>query len=439
MRPVFKMKFFLLSMLGFLFVWGPSFVWAEAESLGSGVDIRRAVNLQDLLGMARQKSPGLMIKKYEYEAARSRVIGAFLPMDPMIGVDVESQPRVFDFGERMDNEYMIEQTIPFPTKLFLKGTIASREADIAYQKFLEEEKSLRWHIEQPYYEMFLAQKTLEALEENQTLLEKLAQAVKARYESNQISQDDLLKVQIELSKNAIEVFNWRERVHIQEAHFSHQLDESLETRYVIVNDGERAPFSLTRPELERAAIAKRPELKAFEIGIQRARDNRSLVTTEWLPDITLRYEGRQFKGEDSVSEHDTSIRVTVPVWSLIAGIGGVWKSSEDEVKAAEAMYVKMKNEVFLAIHEAFSKVKAADNALRIYENAILPQAKQQVEVALASYEASRADFLAVIDAQRTLKNTQIEYYRAVAEYEMGLSDLRLAVGQDLASVKGDLS
>ena len=394
-------------------------------------ELRRVVSLKDLVGEAMQKNPGLKEKKYEYEAARAKVIDAWLPEDPMIGVDVESQPDLFEFNKRMDNEYMIQQTIPFPTRLFLRGVKAAREADIAYQKYKEEERSVIWHIEQPYYELYLANRTLDALEQNQILLDQLLKAVKARYESNQATQDDFLKIQIELSKNTIEVFNWREKIHIQEAHFSHELDESLETQYTLLNEEKRTPFSYPRPELDKIALNKRPELKAFAVGIESAKANSALAHTEWLPDITGRIETRHFRDGDNGDEYDTFIGFTVPVWSLIKGIGGKWKSSDDELRAAEGMYARMKNEVLLSIHEAYSKVKASENALSVYENSILPQAKQQVEVALSSYEAGKVDFLNVIDAQRTLKSTQIEYYQAVAEYEMGLSDLRLAVGDDL--------
>ena len=95
----------------------------------------------------------------------------------------------------------------------------------------------------------------------------------------------------------------------------------------------------------------------------------------------------------------------------------------------------MKNEVLLKIHEACSKVQAAENALSLYEQAILPQAKQQVEVALASYEAGRTDFLSLIDTQRTLKEAQIAYEKVRADHELGMADLRFAVGSALG--KGD--
>ncbi len=76
-------------------------------------------------------------------------------------------------------------------------------------------------------------------------------------------------------------------------------------------------------------------------------------------------------------------------------------------------------------------MQVAEHALKTYEQTILPQAKQQVEVALSSYEAGRSDILTLIDAQRTLRDAQIAYYKFAADYELGLSDLRLAVGGDM--------
>ena len=66
----------------------------------------------------------------------------------------------------------------------------------------------------------------------------------------------------------------------------------------------------------------------------------------------------------------------------------------------------------------------------------MPQARQQVDVALAAYEAGRIDFLNLIDAQRMLRDAQIAYYKYRADYERGLSNLRLAIGSDLPSGQG---
>lgn len=390
-----------------------------------------AVGIQDLIQEALIKSPAVQSKKSQYEALRSKVIKAWLPEDPMVGVDVEGQPELFKTGERMNYEYMVSQSIPFPTKLILSGVIASKEADMAYQMYKEEERAVAWRIEQPSYQLFLSKRTLLALDENRKLLDQLSSVVRSRYEANKADQSDVLKVQIESDEISIEIFDWQQKSHIAEATVSRQLNKPLDTAYPIAAEIKRAPFSLTIPELEKIALEKRPELKSFEIGVERAKSSKLFSQTEWLPDIVGRFEARKFKGEDEIREYDNFIGFSVPVWSLLKGIGGGWASAQREVDAAEFLYTDMKNETLFRAREAHAKFKSAENALNTYESSILPKAKQQVDIAISSYEAGRTDILNLIDAQRTLKNTQISYYKAMSDYEMALSDLRLSVGDDL--------
>ncbi len=393
---------------------------------------QQLVTLESLLHEAQQRSPGLKVKRRAYEAARARVFSAWLPDDPEIGTDVEGQSHLFRF-DRTDNEYTLMQRIPFPTTLFLRGQLAAKEAQIAYQQYKEEERNTAWHVEQPYYELFLAKRMLGALQEIRALADQLSRAVQARYESNQAAQQDLLKARIESSKIAIELYQWNEKVHVAEVHLSHLLDQPPESTYALSEVSRSSAPELSAKDLEALALKARPELKAFEIGIARAKANRWLTASKWLPDMTGRIEARQFSGQGHIREYDTFLGLTIPVWSLIKGVGGEWKGAGRDVQAAEASYTEMKNEVLLAIHEAYSKVKTAEHGLLTYEQLILPQAKQQVEVALSAYQAGRADLLSLIDAQRMLKDAQIAYFRFMADYELGLSDLRLAVGGPLVT------
>ncbi len=407
--------------------WVP-LVSAEPTGASSESASVQSVSLAHLIDEACQRSPGLQAKKRQYEAARARAVTSWLPDDPEFGVDVEGQPDLFNVHKRTDNEYTLLQRIPFPTTLWLNAQVASREAQMAYQQYKEEERQTVWHMEQPYAELFLAKQTVKALDDVKTLNQKLIKTAQARYESNQASQQDLLKAQIELAKVGIDLVDWKEKAHLAEAHLSHVLNQSLELNYELAEE-PKIPFpSMTRQGLEQLALHQRPELKAMAVGVKRAKTERALAWTSWLPEVTGRIESRQFKGESHLRENDTFIGVTVPVWSLLKGAGGQWKAAAKDVQAAEALYDEMKNEVLLAVHEAYSKAKAAEYAVKTYETLVLPQAKQQVEVSLASYEAGRADFLSLIDAQRTFRDTQIAYYRVKADYELAMADLRLAVG-----------
>ncbi len=389
----------------------------------------RQVTLDALIQQALTHSPAIQAKRRAYEAARAKVFSEWLPDDPEVGVDVEGQSRMFRFRSRSDREYSISQTIPFPTTLWLRGRMAAREAEVAYWQYKEQERDVAWHIEQPYYELRLATKTLVTLQEVGDLLQRLSRTVQARYETNQAAQQDVLKVQIEQSRNELEQTEWREREHLAHAHLAHILGEPLLTRYVIEQDAELAqPLAMSHDELEQLARHARPELRALEAGIKRAKVARALAVTSWLPDVTGHIEARQFPGEGSSRQYDTFVGLTVPVWSLVKGVGGRWRSAQRDEQAAEAMYQEMTNEVLLAIHEAYSKITVAEHAVAMYDHVILPQARQQVSVTLSAYEAGREEFLSLIDAQRMLRDAQMAAYKAHADREMGLADLRLAIG-----------
>jgi len=92
--------------------------------------------------------------------------------------------------------------------------------------------------------------------------------------------------------------------------------------------------------------------------------------------------------------------------------------------------------LLLGVHEAYGAAASAQHGLLQYEQIVLPDARQQVEVALSAYEAGRTDFLNLIDAQRMLKDAQIAYYKFKADYERALSNLRLAIGSDLPTSQG---
>ncbi len=417
----------MLISIGALFQ-SPSAVFAETAA---NVTAAKEVSLQTLAESAFTKSPGLKSKKVRYDAMKAKVIEAWLPMDPEFGVDVEGQPEFFRAGNRMNHEYMVSQSIPFPTKLLLKGIAASKEADMAWQDYKEEERKVAWNVEQPYYSLFLAKKTIEALEETKVLLEQFSRAVRSRYEAGQASQMDSLKVEIELSQVNVEHFEWKQKEHVASAEISRQLNQPLQTVYEIGRDLAKEDFKYSRDELENAAIEKKPELQMFKVAVEKAKTESLLTKTDWLQDITGRIEIRDFSEEAREREYDNFIGFSVPVWSLIKGIGGTWRGADEEIKAAKTLYTDMRNETLLSVHRAYARVVAAKFALETFEKETLPQARQQVEVALSAYEAGKENILMLIDSQRTLKNLQIQYYKAWAEYEMGISDLKLSIGDDL--------
>jgi cobalt-zinc-cadmium efflux system outer membrane protein len=77
-------------------------------------------------------------------------------------------------------------------------------------------------------------------------------------------------------------------------------------------------------------------------------------------------------------------------------------------------------------------VKSAEQRAALLRTTILPQSRQTLDVALAAYQTDRVDFLALLDNERTVLDAQLEYFRAVSDFEEALADLERALGTDLA-------
>jgi outer membrane protein TolC len=83
------------------------------------------------------------------------------------------------------------------------------------------------------------------------------------------------------------------------------------------------------------------------------------------------------------------------------------------------------------VKDFLAKIEAAEKMITLYKTTVLPQAQQTLESARIGYQAGKAEFLTLLDAERAVKDFQLAYYRALAESEQRIADLERAVGADL--------
>jgi outer membrane protein TolC len=78
-------------------------------------------------------------------------------------------------------------------------------------------------------------------------------------------------------------------------------------------------------------------------------------------------------------------------------------------------------------------VLESERAVRLYEQTILPAARQNVEAARSAYEAGRVPFLSLIEAQRNRVGLRDRYYEAFADSFRRRAALERAAGGPLVS------
>jgi len=126
---------------------------------------------------------------------------------------------------------------------------------------------------------------------------------------------------------------------------------------------------------------------------------------------------------------------TLPVW------GGRYSAAEssarEAVGAARAGREANEDMQVFRVIEQHTNVETALRRVRLFEQAVLPLARQTLQVLEEAYGAGRGGFLELLKAERALERFELQHTRALAGFEMRLADLALAVGRPVSKGEPD--
>ena len=79
-----------------------------------------------------------------------------------------------------------------------------------------------------------------------------------------------------------------------------------------------------------------------------------------------------------------------------------------------------------------AKLNTIKDRVKLINEGLLPQAKQNLTTALASYQVGEVDFINVIDAQSKLYQIETNLYRLETDYVKEVADLEFLTGVNLS-------
>ena len=82
------------------------------------------------------------------------------------------------------------------------------------------------------------------------------------------------------------------------------------------------------------------------------------------------------------------------------------------------------------VRDAVTKVETYHHHVELFRDRILVLARQSVTATRLAYETDKAPFLNLIDAQRTLQESEAMYWEHVADYLNAQAELEAVVGTD---------
>ena len=93
----------------------------------------------------------------------------------------------------------VQQQIPYPGKLKLRGKMAGMDAAAAQADYEGVRRKVTADVKTAYYDYFYFDKAIQTTRRNKDLLEKLSKISEARYRVGKAMQQDVLRSQVEIS------------------------------------------------------------------------------------------------------------------------------------------------------------------------------------------------------------------------------------------------
>lgn len=389
--------------------------------------------VESLLSYARQSNPEFASMQREAEAAAARAVPAGNLPDPSFSIELRDITRDGTTGPTLSpsnvgsTKYTVRQMFPWPGKRDLARAAAEASAEQSSQaaRATWNELAMRLKVAQARrYELAERQLIVGEIDE---LLASLESITRARYAGGLVAQADAVRALSERTMLRGELISLAAQARAVDAQVNALLARPPDAPLAAAT-----PPRIPAAEMPFASLAERLRDRNPELAAERARQDsaersRELAYRNRYPDFALAVSPIQ--RDSRLADWDVMFEVTIPLQQ------GTRRAQEREAEAMVAAAAARREATLQRatgdLGTALAQLAAAREIERLTEASLLPQARVNLQAALAAYETGKVDFAALLDAERQVRQARLNLLAAQVEAQVRLAEIERLVGEDL--------
>ena len=393
----------------------------------------RGLPLADVTNEALRNNPSIKAALSRWAAMKNRVPQAAAWDDPTVSFMSKAARFVEMAPNAMMNQTLsLEQMIPISGKNRVGARIAAAEALVAFEEARRKQLDVVTKVRTSFLRLSNGYAQLGLNEKNIASLRQIADIARAEYEVGQQSVADVLVAETEASK-------------LQETgkDLERQISDEKSALNVLMN---RDAFShLGRPRIEKIPHVKmplaqlrnlmlvnRPEVRMAQAQIEAEREKVQLARREWIPDPSISVQVQRYNAtEKAISEFDTGIAISIP-WGNAGKYAAQTREAKSSLAGAAAELEGVRNEAAQVLRDQMQKIETLRHHVELFQDTIVPQARQAFEATQSAYETGKGGFAEWITAQRMLRDVQATELSHQTDYQIAIAELEGIVGADIS-------
>ncbi|MEW4531496.1 TolC family protein [Maioricimonas sp. JC845] len=357
--------------------------------------------------------------------------------DPTLSANIFGHPIETAAGSQRAN-LSVMQMIPWLGRLEAQAQQACFEAFAAQQKYEAERLRIIADLRVRWYRLYVLGRQIEVTEANQQLFRSLTDLATLRIRQNVGTVGDVERGALEISRLEEQLVTLRQQVESTRAEINRLAARPADTPVPIPESLEIELPDWSHPMLRQIAWERQPAIASAHLMANASRWGVEVARLKRRPDVTFNAswfvidDNRPTSRIVNVGEDAWSLgaQVTIPLWR------NKYDAIEDEATskhfASHRAVEDLQQQFDALLRDLWEQAKAADATARLYQDTIIPQARQTLAADQQSFSDGTVEFDRVIDDIRNLLTLELGYHQAIGRLATALARIRQAVGVDLA-------
>ena len=407
---------------------------AQQTPVTSEAELAKATRLDAILMLALARNPQLAEarERIHAAAARSNAVGRLPDLELKYEQWHVPLQRPWDLGKANMLMVGVRQSLPAPGVLKARTHAAQEDTRASAAGLRMRSLDLVREAQDAFFAYYGADREAAVLQELTQLARQIVELAQANYRVGRASQQDVMRARLELSRLSTEVVRVKQERRSAQARINTLIarpeDALLGPPVEIALDSADDAVGTAS-----AAEERRPEIESGRRGVARSEAalQEARAAANW-PGLTLGIDYMYVPQADMRHGYGAMVALTLP-WlnpRYRAEVRNAERSQAAEAQALESMRLQVRYE----LADARARYQAARETLRILDNDLLPEARQNYDAAQAAFTSGQGDGLALLDALRSYLSVRIEQVRARARVGSTLAGLERAAGRVPASI-----
>jgi cobalt-zinc-cadmium efflux system outer membrane protein len=377
-------------------------------------------DLDRIIDLALERNPAILGAQSAIEQNEGRQVQAGAYPNPTIGAQTANAAlRDPSTGSRM-NEYglTVHQTVEWPGMRAARQDAAAAGLASATVGLDEAKLNLIAEVKGLFYELLLAERTVDLLQQNLEIVQEVARIVRARVRSGEGPQFEAVKADVEVLKAKQEMTKAKNAVRVK-------LAGALGPRYKVQGDFRSLRDRLDPEQMAARDLSQHPILKRQGKLVEQAEYTVTKERQGRVPNVTLFGGYAREVGREALV---AGVSLPTPLWYRQQGHIATALGAQ---RKEEAELIRAKNDLARAINQHAREAETAQEQILVYEEGLLKQAQEALRIAQLSFRQGASSLLDVLDAQRVQRQITVDYNLARFELSLALTRFERAVGGPL--------